>query len=250
MTQGHLHLIQRLSVGDEVFQQLSTSILRGDWKVGQALPAERDLAQTMGISRQLVREAVRRLEQAGLVAIRHGVGSWVQDFRRTAGLDLLPHLLLDGNGSADWRLVQSVMEMRSALAPDAARLCALRNPAVGDTLRALVADMAKVDELAKVQDLVMRFFDAMILGSDNLAYRLAFNSLRAVYDPVRAQMAPILEAELRDLRHMQQLADCIAMGDGPGASDTARVLLEQGQLAVEAAIAWLQLDHQGQEAGQ
>lgn len=243
MTTAHIHLIHKVSLADEVFQQLSGSILRGDWRVGENLPAERDLAQTMGISRQLVREAVRRLEQAGLVAIRHGVGSWVQDFRRTAGLDLLPFLLLDGHGSADWKLVESVMEMRSALAPDAARLCALRNPTVADKLRVLIGEMTHAPTLDKLQDLVMQYFDEVINGSDNLAYRLAFNSLRAVYDPVRGQMAPLLEAELRDIGRMRALAEAIAVGDAVQASDIARALLEQGQVAVQAAIAWLQLDH-------
>jgi len=231
--------VHKVSVADEVFQQLSTGIVRGEWTAGQALPSERKLAEAMGVSRPLVREAVRRLEQAGLVAIRHGSGLTVCDFRRTAGLDLLPHLLLRPDGDVDWSLVQSVMEMRTAIAPDAARLCALRQPWRGAVLGELAREMQEEPDLAALQSRMMRFFDEVIEGSGNVAYRLAYNSLRRVYDPVRDVMAGVLETELRDVARVQRLAQAIAQADADSAARLARELVLQGQGAVEAAIAVL-----------
>ena len=229
--------IHKVSVAEEVFQQLSAGIVRGDWLAGQALPSERALAETMGVSRPLVREAVRRLEQAGLVAIRHGAGLTVRDFRYTAGLDLLPHLLLLADGEVDWQLVQSVMEMRTAIAPDAARLCAQRQSHRGVALVALAGQMRTLTELTQLQELMVQVFENIVEGSENVAYRLAYNSLRRVYDPVRDVMAGVLEAELRDMDRIEALGQAITSGDGELAAKVARELLLQGQHGVEAAIA-------------
>lgn len=232
--------IHKVSVADEVFQQISTGIVRGEWSAGQALPSERNLAEALGVSRPLVREAVRRLEQAGLVAIRHGSGLTVCDFRKTAGLDLLPHLLLRADGDVDWQLVQSVMEMRTAIAPDAARLCAQRQAWRGAGLAELARSMRTESALSALQTLNMRFFDDVIEGSGNVAYRLAYNSLRRVYDPVRDVVAGLLEVELRDAERVLGVAEAIGRADGDAAARIARALVSQGQAAVEAAIAAVQ----------
>ncbi len=57
--------------------ELRESILRGDFRNGERLPAERSLADTHGLARGTVREALRLLEQGGLIARRRGSGSYV-----------------------------------------------------------------------------------------------------------------------------------------------------------------------------
>ncbi len=61
---------------------------------GQPLPSERRLAEVLGVSRPAVREAIKRLTEAGLVEVRHGDATTIRDFRKHAGLDLLPRLLI------------------------------------------------------------------------------------------------------------------------------------------------------------
>ena len=75
---------------DEVFDQVLGEVLGGELTPGQALPAERRLAEVLGVSRPAVREALQRLSQAGLIEVRQGDTTTVRDFRRHAGLDLLP----------------------------------------------------------------------------------------------------------------------------------------------------------------
>ncbi len=69
--------------GRKLYQQaaaaIAASIQRGDYKPGQRIPSERDLAEEHGISRPTIREALIALEVTGLVRSRHGSGIFVVD---------------------------------------------------------------------------------------------------------------------------------------------------------------------------
>ena len=61
-----------MRVSDEVFEQLKQSILLGQFKAGERLPAERDLAEEFQVSRVAIREALRNLENSGFINTRQG----------------------------------------------------------------------------------------------------------------------------------------------------------------------------------
>ncbi|WP_420593727.1 GntR family transcriptional regulator [Deinococcus sp.] len=61
----------------QVAQALSEAIERGEYAPETALPAERELAAQLGVSRVTVRQAIARLAQSGLVSTRHGSGTFV-----------------------------------------------------------------------------------------------------------------------------------------------------------------------------
>ena len=71
------------AVADEIADRLATAIILGEYISGQRLPAERDLARLLGVSRATVREALERLASAGYLDIRRGRNGG--DVRRTAG---------------------------------------------------------------------------------------------------------------------------------------------------------------------
>jgi GntR family transcriptional repressor for pyruvate dehydrogenase complex len=64
----------RRSTAEEVLNSLTESIESGQHAVGTLLPAERQLATQFGVSRVVVREAAKKLEQRGLISIRQGIG--------------------------------------------------------------------------------------------------------------------------------------------------------------------------------
>ena len=78
------------------------------------------------VNRHAVREAVKRLQQAGLVEVSQGGATSVLDWRSNGGLDLLSHLSLRSSGRVDPKVVRSALEMRISIGADAARLCARR----------------------------------------------------------------------------------------------------------------------------
>jgi GntR family transcriptional regulator, transcriptional repressor for pyruvate dehydrogenase complex len=112
---------------DQVFKQLTGEITRGGYAPDVYLPAERMLSTIFKVNRHVVREALKRLEQVGLVQVAQGGGTRVLDFRRHAGLDLLP--LVAENQRSGVEALEfwfSVLEVRAAQARDIVRLCALR----------------------------------------------------------------------------------------------------------------------------
>ncbi|MCU1455619.1 MAG: GntR family transcriptional regulator [Acidimicrobiales bacterium] len=226
--------VDRRSVSDDVFDQLAGQILGGRLGPGAPLPAERQLTEHLKVNRQAVREALKRLEQVGLVDIRHGGGTRVADFRRGAGLDLLPRLLLLPDGSINPHTVRSIMEMRAAIGPDIARRCAerARAPQVS-ALAEVVESLALADDdLGQLSTLDLAFWDALTEGADNIAYRLAFNSLRSVYEPAAPLLREALAPELRDLAGHRAIAQAVARGNGPAAARAAQRLLALGTAVV------------------
>ena len=63
---------QRLS--EEVYRQLKDAILGGFYKPGDKLPSEKAFCETFGVGRPVVREALRSLENSGLISVRPGAG--------------------------------------------------------------------------------------------------------------------------------------------------------------------------------
>jgi DNA-binding FadR family transcriptional regulator len=63
----------------QIAEQLRSLISAGEWAVGARLPAERDLARQLGVSRPSVREALIAMEVEGWVEVRTGSGVYVLD---------------------------------------------------------------------------------------------------------------------------------------------------------------------------
>jgi GntR family transcriptional repressor for pyruvate dehydrogenase complex len=72
------------SVAEQTRRALEVHLVDGSWPVGTRLPAERVLAETLGVSRNSVREAIFCLKERGLLFSRHGSGVFVSDRLQTA----------------------------------------------------------------------------------------------------------------------------------------------------------------------
>ena len=228
-----LQKVRRSSVSSDVFDQLVQEVLSGGFSPGEALPGERTLTEALGVNRQAVREALQRLAEAGLVDIRHGGRTRVTDYRRAAGLELLPRLLVNAAG-VDADVAASIMELRTCLGPDIARRCAQRaDQASRHGVADAVAQMeAAADDLDELAELDLQMWEHLVDGSGNVAYRLAFNQLRRTYEPVSDVLRETLRAELTDHKNRRDLAAAVASGDDEGAAAAARRLLSQGEDAV------------------
>lgn len=229
--------IERKSLADSVYEQLRDAIVGGAFPAGSSLPSERQLREQLGVNRGALREALKRLEEARLVRIRHGGATEVLDYREHAGTSLLEDLLVAPDGSVRTRVARSVIEMRAALAPDIARLAAERaGPECVVRLHELIAQLRQTEDVLAQQRIALDYWAALVDGSDNLAYRLAYNSLREGYVRFMHLLSPILADEVGDAAAYEAIADAVAVGDADAAKDLSHALLSRGTGAMTALM--------------
>ena len=209
------------SVSGRVYEDLRARILTAEI---EELPSERHIAEELGASRHAVREALKRLQQSGLIRISQGGATRVRDWRRHGGLELL--LGLD-HVPPGLEIERAVMEMRASIGADAARRAATRATAVQRAeLEARAEMLAAETELDVRNTIYEAFWDLIIDAADNLAYRLALNTLVSGQQLVSVDAARVA-AEIRDEGAIRGLAGEIAAGRGDGAFTAARELLER-----------------------
>jgi GntR family transcriptional repressor for pyruvate dehydrogenase complex len=114
--------IQSERLYEQIVSQIEQRIEKGELKVGDQLPSERELAEQFAVSRTAVREAVKALREKGLVEILAGRGTFITDGRSDRIRNSLGLLMKIGttNGAAN------LVEMREILEPEIAAIAATR----------------------------------------------------------------------------------------------------------------------------
>lgn len=231
-----LQPVNRRSVPEDVFEQIVAEVLSGQMQPGDPLPSERRLAEVLGVSRPAVREAIKRLTEAGLVEVRQGDSTTVRDFRKHAGLDLLPRLLLRA-GELDVDVVRSILETRLHNGPKVAELAAERAPSevvtqLSGTVDALAAEPDPVER----QRRALSFWDLVVDGADSIAFRLMYNTLRQTYEPALPALATMMAAEVGRPDAYRRIVAAIEARDPATARRAARELLEPATDALMGAL--------------
>jgi DNA-binding FadR family transcriptional regulator len=218
---------------DRVHERLRADVLSGAIAVGERIPSERALATEHGVNRHAVREALKRLEQAGLVSISQGGPTRVRDWTRTGGLELLLDLIAPSAQATPPELARGVLEMRASIGVDAARRCAGRADDLRrtDVLRAAhdAAAAAESGEVGAVVASYAALWEHVVLGADNLAYRLSLNSLALALAGHEDLLRRTLPTPA-DAAAIRRLGTAIHEGDPGAAADAARSLLDDDAL--------------------
>ena len=227
-----LQPVNRRSVPEDVFEQIVAEVLSGEMQPGESLPSERRLAEVLGVSRPAVREALKRLTAAGLVEVRQGDATTVRDFRRHAGLDLLPRLLIRA-GELDVSVVRSILETRLHNGPKVAELAAHRR---GPELAGILDDAVRRTGRRE------RSRRAAALRLDVLGPHRRRRGLHCIPADVQhvardlragaAALAAVMADEVGRPQAYRELADAIAAGDPARARQAAHDLLEPATTAL------------------
>jgi GntR family transcriptional repressor for pyruvate dehydrogenase complex len=115
-----LKTVQKGSLVDAVVEKLRKAIESGSLTSGDRLPAEPELTAKLGVSRTVLREAIIRLQSAGLVTIKRGTGTYVADQN---GLLACTQLMRTAMAISSEELIRFV-ELREAIESYAARRAA------------------------------------------------------------------------------------------------------------------------------
>ncbi len=118
--------IQKQSVSRQVLDYILGCIDRGELKRGDRLPGEREFAESLGISRVPLREAISALSLMGIVEKRHGEGNFIAE----SGMDGFEQILRTST-MLDSSLAEDLFETREMVESASARLAA-RNASAED----------------------------------------------------------------------------------------------------------------------
>jgi DNA-binding FadR family transcriptional regulator len=211
---------------ERVFADLLEAVVAGRYAPGEKLPRQRELAADLGVTLQPLREALKRLEQVGVVEARHGDATRVRDWRAHGTLDVLTHL-----GPA---VLGDLLEARSLMLREMAGLAAeRRDEPRGQAIAALAERFADAEDPRAAAEVDFAFFTEVAEASGNLVFLLILNGIRGVYFehldelPVAADVAGLAPA-------YAALAGAIVAGDSQAARDTAFALAEAQRRAVIA----------------
>ena len=103
------------SLKELFISNIEAKILSGELPVGQQLPTERQLAQSMGVSRAVVNSGIVELENRGFLDVRPRVGTFVADYRRAGTMETLKSIMTYNRGRLRNEEIRSILEVRDAL---------------------------------------------------------------------------------------------------------------------------------------
>lgn len=176
-------VIQASRLYEQIVQQIEESIRKRELSEGSQLPAERDLARQFGVSRTAVREAIKALQEKGLVDAFPGRGTFVTNGTSNSMRRSLDRIIKSGDPDG-WAYL---VEIREILEPEIAALAALRTDD---------QDLAAMEEAVEVMDNAARDSDAFIEA--DLDFHLAL--AEAAANPIVLSLIDSIVGLLREQR--------------------------------------------------
>ncbi len=168
-------------LSSSVVRQIELLILRGILRPGERLPAERDLADRLGVSRPSLREAIADLSEAGLLVSRAGAGVFVAEVMGSAFSPALVRLFASHEEAAlDY--VAFRRDIEGLAAEQAARLGSDTDLRVIDTVFAKMEAAHGKRDPSDEAELDAQFHMAIVEASHNV---IMLHMLRSVFDLLR-----------------------------------------------------------------
>jgi GntR family transcriptional regulator, transcriptional repressor for pyruvate dehydrogenase complex len=210
---------------EQIVQQIEDSVLNGSLKPGDQLPAERDLAQRLGVSRTAVREAVKALREKGLVEAYSGRGTFITDGTSQAARQSFDLMIKIGQQEGAPHLA----ELRLILEPGIAALAATRiqEPELVAMREAVaVMDRAQKDPEAYIEaDL-----DFHLALAEAVANPLILSLIDSIVGLLREQRMKIFNVEggpQRGQIHHKRILEAVERHDPEMAQSAMRSHLDQ-----------------------
>ena len=201
-----LESVRTPSLVDRVFEQLRSQILSGAIPAGSRLPNERELADTLHVNRQVVREALQRLEFLELLEVRHGQGAFVQELSASSALQVIEALLRDP-AVVTRELLEQLLVFRRHITLSVVGLAAT-NRSEEQLVRArtlLEDEAAEGSDPKRALDLDLHWNALLGEATGNLMYQLVTN----LFTKLIARLGPLYYNEDRD--HQRSMTNHRAM---------------------------------------
>jgi len=217
------------SLAQDLMAELSKQITNGLIKCGDKLPTESEIMERHGVSRTVVREAISRLQAAGIVETRHGIGTFVLD-TPSVGFRIDPATIVT------LRDVMAVLELRVSLEVEAAGLAAGRR--TPEQLAAMQAALERFGHASHASDAVaadFQFHQQIAIATGNRYFTDIMNHFGTSIIPrTRLDSAYIARTDQQHyqdrLNHEHQnIYEAIARQDTDGARAAMRLHLNNSR---------------------
>jgi GntR family transcriptional repressor for pyruvate dehydrogenase complex len=224
---------QRRRLSEDVVRQITDLILSQRLQPGDRLPSGQQLAEELGVSRSVVREGIKALEERGLVEVKQGSGTFVSSPS--------PEMMSDSFS----------LFLRTRI-PRYAQLMEVRR-ILDVEIAALLAERAKEDDLKDLASAIAQMWQALDLPAEYVQHDVAFHM--AFYAATRNEvlltiMQPIMEllseamsmtfeapgSAESSLRRHEKLFERIRAGDSEGARLAMREILARGEQRMAEAL--------------
>lgn len=215
-------------LSDKVAESLLDSIKSNHLEPGQRLASERELGEQFGVSRTVIREAVRSLTAKGVLVVRPGSGVHVAA-ADAASVSEQMSLYLRGRGVIEY---SKINEVRAALELQTARLAAERaTDADVAELEERCERMAALDdsEQASVED--VEFHRAIAHATANELFLVMLDSIGDILLEIRRVTLAMPGRIAIGVAFHRRILDCIAAHDIAGAEQAMREHLEDSDRA-------------------
>ena len=228
-----IQVIESQRLYQQIAEQIGELIRGGEFRPGDRLPAERDLARQLGVSRPVVREAMIALEIAGLVEVRTGSGIYVQG----AEVDAKQAFALPDAGPSPF----DVIAARTLLEPEIALMAAANASetdldGIAETLRQM-QEFQRSGRSIKPADRLFHIRVAAATGNTVLASiidSLWEHASAPIFDGLHAR-TQLAEHECAALAEHADILTALRDRNGPGARDAMRAHLARTEAIMLAS---------------
>jgi GntR family transcriptional repressor for pyruvate dehydrogenase complex len=223
---GKIQISQTLS--QKIERKIEEAIRQKKLVPGNKLPSERELCESFAVSRTALREALRRLNARGLIAVRKGSGMVVSEIKTE---DAINSLNLYYDLKFDSNLISQIIEVRRLFEPEIARLASL-NRSLDDIaiLRENIVDLKNCDpdNTQMEVDMINRFHMNLSKATGNPIIMITMDPVYSLLPRMRNLIYGNVEGEKEyTLRLQQNILDAVEIKNGQKAWEYSIELLER-----------------------
>ena len=213
--------------------RLIEAILAGQFPIDSTLPAERELAAQLGVTRPTLRETLQRLARDGWVDINHGKPTRVKDYWQEGNLGVLGSLARFPQ-YAPTDFVANLLQVRHLLAPAYTQL-AVEHAAA--SLLPFIHSLATLPDTPEAYTTAdWELHHRLTIASGNPIFTLILNGFAALYQTMGLLYFTESEHRAHSQTFYQALAEQIERGEGVAAADLSR------RVMAESVIIWQKID--------
>lgn len=206
---------------------MADAILDGVFPPGSTLPPERELADQLGVNRTSLRQGLARLQQMGLIEVRHGSGSVVRDpegLTHPAVVEALVRKLGP-------EFLVELLEIRGALGPLIGRLAAQRSTtADAEELTAALDRLRGADTAAARQAADLAYFQVLIHSTRNRALGLLYRWVEQAFGGREHELTEAYDDAEPVVADLQAITGAVLAHDADAAAASVAAYLNASAL--------------------